>query len=174
MPKQIVIFEGPDGGGKSTFAALFGQIFQVPVDHHGTYLGETGDQISGRYSVSMEPALAGRREVIMDRCWVSEDPYGNVCRGVDRLGVSGHNALTALFQMAVNPVIFFCLPPFDVCLENYRSRRQLEYVSNGELLRRIYDRYQELYVEYRDSDVMARLIDYRITRPIDLFHMGLI
>ncbi len=151
---QIVIFEGPDGSGKSTVARVIGQALRVSVDHHGPYIGET--QIGQRYLDAMAPAIANQRHAVLDRSWLSEPIYGDVFRaGVCRISTAQRRMLQRC-ALSRETLVVICLPSFETCRRNYVKRKALEYLENEAQLHAVWQRYAEL----RSSSVGLTILRY--------------
>jgi len=85
--KRLTIFEGCDGSGKSTAAAKFAEEHGAKLVHFPA-LPRVTNNLARMYVEAMLPALLGYQDVVFDRCWLSEEPYGTAFReGQDRLGV---------------------------------------------------------------------------------------
>jgi len=130
MIPRVVVFEGPDGSGKSTLIESL-RTPRTRVYHHGPYRGEV--KIWRHYCETMvvNDGHDGTDEVFLDRCWVSEEPYGQVFRG-------GENRVTA-YQRDIlegilrdhGGVVVCCLPPFRACHESFVRRHDEEWKGTG-------------------------------------------
>lgn len=141
--EQLIILEGPDGGGKSTLAKQLSDHLQAVAVHHGPYPAEPNP--SPAYHHSMSPALRGVRPVVMDRCWLSEPIYGRVFRnGLNRGGV--YQRMLERVAMACNAVVVQCLPPRQVALDTFvsRHRRGGEMLASADQAMLVYDGYCKL------------------------------
>jgi len=137
--RKLVILEGPDGSGKTTFSGQLSKELKVDVTNHGPYTGESS--IWEHYFNSMLPAYSGGRDVILDRCWLAEPIYGIVHRnGLNRITPWQLKLLHHTAHNCDTTVVWF-LPPFDSCLTAFNSRRDVEMLDNSEQLRRVYDCY---------------------------------
>jgi len=140
---KLVIFEGPDGGGKSTAAKQYAEETGSLYVHFPA-LPQVGNGLARLYVEAMLPALMGYQDVVFDRCWLSEVPYGAVFRGgADRLGNASRRMLERL-AMRCQAHVVLALPDLELCLHNYRSRKALEYLDNEEQLSRVYASYKQL------------------------------
>jgi hypothetical protein len=89
------------------------------------------------YVEAMLPALLGYQDVVMDRCWLSEKPYGEVFRnGHDRLGVAGVRALERL-AFRCSTLVVWCLPSYGQIRKNFMARKKVEMLDNEEQLWRV-------------------------------------
>lgn len=142
----IIIFEGPDGAGKSTAISQFTKTLapdSYHVVHHGPYKGVTSsDDLARLYQESMMPAVLGHRTVILDRCWLSEQPYGRAYRdGKDRLGEVNRRHLERL-ALRCGATIVRCLPSWGTVRQNFLSRVGDEMLDRVEQLREVWRWYQ--------------------------------
>jgi hypothetical protein len=122
MTAPFIIVEGPDGAGKSAFVDyLVKQRWQAT--HFGPYPGEL--KIFHRYLAALnQVAIRRQRPQVFDRSWFSEQVYGPVLRGRDRLGPGSVNQLERV-ALGLNGVVVLCLPPWDtVCTNFMRTRAQ--------------------------------------------------
>lgn len=143
--KRVLIFEGPDGGGKTTLARVTRDALgDAVLTHHGPYPDVTDhDALAEIYALSMLPALDDRHDVILDRCWLSEIPYGLAFRGgADRLTWRGRRYLeTAAAQCDAR--VYLCLPSWNRVADNYQARKGEEYLETLAQLRRVYRWYED-------------------------------
>lgn len=139
--KQLIIFEGPDGAGKSTLAARVAAVVDAELVHCGPYPQVTTDMDLARlYVEAMMPAVLGHRNVVMDRCWISERPYGDAFRGgAYRLRHLGR-ALERLAWRCETSVIL-CLPPWDTVATNFMLNKSEQMLDRVEQLRSVYNSY---------------------------------
>lgn len=143
MTKQLIIFEGPDGGGKSTAIKLISAVGVLDTIHHGPYKRVTHG-LARLYAESMVPAAMGHVRTLLDRSWLSEPIYGRVFRqGQDRLGEVHRRHLERL-AWRCNAVVINCLPPWEVVLDSFRSRRGQEMLTSENQLREVYNGYKHL------------------------------
>lgn len=141
---NLTIYEGPDGSGKTTAAKSYAEATGALYIHHGPYQGE--ELIHEHYVRSMLFAAGGQRDVVMDRCWLSEPIYGAAFRdGQDRIGPGRARALERLAQCCA-VVVVRCLPPWRTVVDNYVQRhgQGLEMLDKVEQLAEVYQGYQQL------------------------------
>lgn len=141
---QVIILEGPDGGGKSTLSGQLAVAFEKngPVHkvHHGPYPGASGEDLMGYYLDAM--ALAhGNRTVIMDRSWISEPIYGKVYRNAESRLKTWQVRMLERVALGYNGMIVNCLPPLEKCIDNYKARKGVEMLDNEDQLSRVYAGY---------------------------------
>jgi thymidylate kinase len=152
-----VIFEGPDGGGKSTAAKAFAEKTGATYVHHGPYTGEK--YIVHHYLSSMVPALSDACDVVLDRCWISEPIYGAVHRGGEnRVAETARRFLEYTAATLCDVKVLIYLPPYDVCLANFNRRRGQEYLDSTRKLREVWDTYSA--VMWRSTGLPMQYIDY--------------
>jgi hypothetical protein len=140
--KCVTIFEGCDGGGKTTLAQAFAHATHARYVHfHNLPRVKAG--LPRLYAEAMLPALLGYQDVVLDRCWLSERPYGAVMRhGEDRMG-DVNCCLVERLAMRCGAVVIYCCPPWDTVRANYVSRGpKVELLEDTTQLQAIYDLYQ--------------------------------
>lgn len=140
--KYLTIFEGCDGSGKTTAAKEYAALTNAEYVHFSA-MPNVGSNLSRFYIEAMQPALLGVRNVVFDRSWISEDPYGRVFRdGLDRVGSTNLSSLEAIAKRCA-AVVVYCDPGIDQCLKVFRSRRDEEMLQKEEQLQAIYNTYLE-------------------------------
>lgn len=141
--KKITIFEGPDCSGKTTTAQEYATQTGALYFHHGPYKGVTSG-LPRLFFESMLPALHGHRDVVLDRCWLSEPIYGYTFRkGENRVG----DVFTRMLERAAlrcGAVVVNCRPPWERVAETFLKRREEEYLDNLHQLRAVYEDYEDL------------------------------
>lgn len=171
--KRLTIFEGSDGSGKSTAAQRYAAETGARYVHFGP-VPQIKKSLARIYVEAMLPALLGYQDVVFDRSWLSEVPYGTAFReGVDRLGDVQRRMLERL-ALRCGTVVVNCRPAWDVVLENYLRRKQLEMLENDVQLRQVYDLYggrlatvlpQAQYDYTNQPDVIQAMALYDHARP---------
>jgi thymidylate kinase len=171
--KRIIIFEGPDGCGKTTLAKAVAKRLTTKREnnhtpswmdavyrHHGPYPMIThGSDLVNIYAGSMAPALRDYNHVVLDRCWVSEMPYGLAYRnGADRLGIFRRDYLE---QESCGRETYLCLPPYDVALKNFQATKGEQYLETVDQFRQVYEWYKEwgVYSNWRST--------FHVVNPFD-------
>lgn len=158
--KAITIFEGPDGGGKSTIAQEYAQLTQARYVHHGPYKQVT-DGLARMVYESMLPALLGYEDVVLDRCWISEPIYADAFReGRDRVGPERARMMDRV-AMRCGAVVVRCLPPWAFVKATFNGRKDEEYLDDDQQLLRVYGDYQH------DLNTHLHGVDYDWTQHVD-------
>lgn len=165
VTRKLTIFEGPDGSGKTTAAKAFAESTGAKYVHFPS-LPRVGKDLGRMYVEAMLPALLGYQDVVFDRSWLSEMPYGIAFReGADRLTPASRRMLERL-AMRCGAVVVSCQPRFDVVKGNFMSRRHVEMLDNEAQLKMVYDLYAD-----QATDLPEVIYDYTASiglPPIDL------
>lgn len=142
VSSRLTIFEGPDGSGKTTAAKDYAAATGARYVHFDN-MPQAGKNLARMYVEAMLPALLGYQDVVFDRCWLSEVPYGTAFRkGQDRLGVASRRMLERL-AMRCGAVVIHCRPSWEYVQRVYLSRREEEYLESSNQLQVVYDQYGE-------------------------------
>jgi thymidylate kinase len=156
---DLTIFEGPDGGGKSTAAQAYAAATGARYVHFPSLPRVTARGLSRMYLEAMLPALHGYQSVVFDRCWLSEQPYGSVFRPHQPLRVDkATQGMLERVAMRCSARVIYCLPGLDVCLDTFRSRRGDEYLDREEQLEAVY-RHYDLQVDYAQTYLPFSVFD---------------
>ncbi|OQW33949.1 MAG: hypothetical protein A4E20_12020 [Nitrospira sp. SG-bin2] len=148
---DLTIFEGPDGGGKSTAAQAYAEATGARYVHFPSLPRVTAKGLGRMYLEAMLPALHGYQSVVFDRCWLSEQPYGSVFRPHQPLRVDkATQRMMERVAMRCSTRLIYCLPGLDVCLDTFRSRKGEEMLDREEQLEAVY-RHYDLQVDYVSS-----------------------
>lgn len=182
---RLTIFEGPDGGGKSTAAKVYAESTGAKYVHFPA-LPRVSRSLGRMYVEAMLPALLGYQDVVFDRCWLSEMPYGVAFReGRDRLTDASRRMLERL-AMRCGAVVVKCQPAWETVKANYLSRKHMEMLDNEHQLKTVYDLYAEqgtdlpvFFHDYTKGDLfqidkmVLDLEPMRFTRhPLDMASAG--
>jgi hypothetical protein len=180
--KHVTIFEGPDGSGKTTAAKQYAYTTGARYVHLPS-LPRVTDGLARMYVEAMLPAILGYQPVVLDRCWLSETPYGEVFReGRDRMSLAARRMLERL-ALRCGAVVVRCDPGLDSVLESFRKRKGLEMLKSEIQLQRVYDLYvttpSELpIVHYDFGGYTFTWVQQEIARqrlpchPVDLLSAG--
>ena len=137
---KLTIFEGPDGSGKSTAARVYADATGAKYVHFPAMPRVTSG-LARMYVEAMLPALLGYQDVVFDRCWLSEVPYGIAFRGgIDRMSDLSRRMLERL-AFRCGAVVVICRPAFEVARDNFMSRLGEEMLDNSEQLKLVYALY---------------------------------
>lgn len=151
LSSELTIFEGPDGGGKSTAAQAYAEATGARYVHFPSLPRVTAKGLGRMYLEAMLPALHGYQSVVFDRCWLSEQPYGSVFRPHQPLRVDkATQRMLERVAMRCSTRLIYCLPGLDVCLDTFRSRKGEEMLDREEQLEAVY-RHYDLQVDYVSS-----------------------
>lgn len=159
---SVTIFEGPDGGGKTTLIETMERMMgrrehAKPVRvNHGPYIGELS--VANRYLASMITGRGDLMHPIMDRSWISEAIYGPLMRGENRISVAQRRALER-FALGCGAITVLCLPSYEACRDAYLKRRPVEYLPDESMLRQVYDKFAEIPI-LDDQPVPSFLYNY--------------
>jgi thymidylate kinase len=162
--KRVTIFEGCDGSGKTTLAKAFAQETGAIYVHCGPF--PNAENIAPFYIEAMLPALMGYQDVVLDRSWYSEEPYGTVYRNsnyrCDLVGISVLEMIAARCQS----VIVYCDPGYEVIKTNYLTRNgKEEMLVNLEQLRSVHS----IYHEVMDKAALNHVVyDYTQIPPVNM------
>lgn len=150
---MLLIFEGPDGAGKSTLIQqLQERLGNTPRVFHSTPPRRGADK-----ALEFLVPLMSRQEAWLDRSWYSELIYGSVMRGRSLIDVPRRRVLERLY-LSAGAVQIWCLPSYHVCAQAWRARQATEHVQDETQFKRIYD----LYVEHgREPRLPTIRYDYR-------------
>lgn len=153
---KLTIFEGPDGSGKSTAAKAFAEATGARYVHFAA-LPHVSAGLARLYVEAMLPALLGYQDVVFDRCWLSETPYGVAFReGADRLSSASRRMLERL-AMRCGAVVVKCDPGWQLVARNYSARKHLELLDNLGQLRQVYELYHS-----ESTDLPTVHFDYTV------------
>lgn len=179
--KRLTIFEGPDGSGKSTAALKFAKDTGARYVHFPA-LSRVGKNLSRMYVEAMMPALLGYQDVVFDRCWLSELPYGTVFRdGQDRIGDPSRRMLERL-AMRCSAVVVLCLTTWESTSKTFLSRKGSEMLDSLGQLESVRNMYistrsglPEVLYNYEDGHEICKLVsDMRSmrTHPVNMVSAG--
>lgn len=139
---KIIIFEGCDGAGKTTLAQKCAKDLDARYVHFGPHTG-VKKTVARMYTEAALPALLGYGDVVFDRSWLSEVPYGVAFRGgADRLGHAQRRMLERIFMRCETTVIK-CDPGWGEVRKNFIKDQAEEMLDTPEQLRVVYDQYAE-------------------------------
>lgn len=151
IPAVPIIIEGPDGAGKTTLAEQIAEKYErwyrrppsaLLSSTHGpdTHLPDWWDEQLG-----LAPSKLA--EGVYDRCFYISDPIYQQAQAHRELLVDGPHLVRGISRLwSVEPILIFCLPPFNVQLTNVQraDRDRLKDVGDEALLK-IYNAYWSTY-----------------------------
>lgn len=139
----MIVVEGPDGAGKTTFIELLSKYIDLPVAPR-VVSKDTEAMVDLREWVH-DNVQKGWQEVIFDRHrLISEPIYGPTLRSEFEPGFSDLGWFYAMLEKfySCKPVIVYCLPPFSTVWENVMSSDDNSiFHTNGRALRQIWSGY---------------------------------
>lgn len=139
--KNLTIFEGPDGSGKTTAAQEYARATGARYVHFPA-MPHVTKNLPRMYIEAMMPALLGYQDVVFDRSWLSDLPYGVAFReGQQRIDFTAMRMLERV-AMRCGTMVVFCDPGFQTCLGNFNSRRHVEMLKTENQLLCVYNGYQ--------------------------------
>lgn len=138
-PRNITIFEGPDGSGKTTIAKEYAARTGALYVHFEAYYGVK--DIYKFFIEAAQPALLGYQDVVFDRCWHSGPIYDVVFRNLRPREQRQTPEICTLLDRAVahcNAVLVKCYPDQETCINNWKSRLDTELVKSEFKMRAIH------------------------------------
>jgi hypothetical protein len=145
---MIMIIEGPDGAGKTTFAK---GIVGASYHHEGPPPAGWHSLLGYYYDKVLRTAYANAAEpVVFDRLAAGEVVYGPVLRGTTRLTTADYAAFVDMTKLH-GAIHVMCLPPKAVAHLNWKRRCATggELFEQEDLFSRTYDAFAAL-AEYAD------------------------
>lgn len=143
----ITIFEGPDGCGKTTAAQAFAKARGAKYVHFPALKNVTNVGLPRMYIEAMMPALLGYQNVVLDRCWISEYPYGTVFRGgelrVDKIDIM----MLEMIASKCQALVVYCNPDYQTASTNFirRSNEGGEMLESVRQYKKVYDLYCDIW-----------------------------
>lgn len=144
-PRNLTIFEGPDGSGKTTLAKKYAEETGALYVHFDAY--ENIKDIHKFFIEAMQPALMGYQDVVFDRCWHSGPIYDTFHRNLEPEEQRMSSEVLLMLDRAAdhcNAVIVNCFPGIDVCITNWAKRTGRELVKSRLVMQGICHAYYNL------------------------------
>lgn len=175
MQSHFIVLEGPDGSGTTYHSNRVAEAlraegydvlhtFEPSEGAIGHFIGDKlskGDGLPGEalqllfcadraeHIMSViTPALAQGTTVVCDRYSPSTIVYG-AAQGIDREWLISMNEH---FRRPDATVVL--LPPFEVCMERIRSRKENDFFEEESFQRKVYDEYKRYVQEHPDVHVI--------------------
>jgi len=165
LEMAIIICEGPDGSGKTTLAKNFSHYEYI---HNGAF--ETSDKAFNAY-VNQIDKLTPQSNVFVDRMHISERIYGTIYHGFNMDDSKYYHVDNLLNQLGA--IVLLCIPPYEVALSNWKSRLHEEMLSDEDIFKQIYQRYEAMVYSSRFARLLTAMpiVIYNYKDPIDLTEM---
>lgn len=139
---RITIFEGPDGAGKTTLAKAYAKATGAKYLHFDALRGiRHGAALMRHYADSMMPAVLGHQDIVMDRCWLSEEPYAEAYHKEPGRLDSYYTRRLERLAMRCGAVVVLCLPPLDIVVDGFVARQSEEMMDNTDQISQVYHSY---------------------------------
>lgn len=155
--KKLTIFEGCNGSGKTTAAVQYAKETNARLVHFSD-LPNVGSGLARMYAEAMLPALMGYQDVVFDRSWLSEAPYGAVLRdGVERLTHIDRRMLERL-TMKCGAVVVYCDPGWTTVKENFITNSH-----HSTIVKDLTSQLEQIYKLYKTEKTSLPYIVYDYT-----------
>ena len=160
---KAIIIEGPDGSGKTQLATdlceEFSREYRRPPAEALSSTTGPADWLPEWWNgqLALNPSALARG--VYDRCFYISDPIYQQAQANRPLLIEGKALARGLANLwTVEPIIVFCLPPFEVQLANVKQsgRERLDGVDDKDLekINNAYWAYSELWFQALGGDVM--------------------
>lgn len=138
----MIIVEGPDGAGKTTLINQLVEVTGLPVAPR--VVSKDAEAMVDLKKWTEDNVAKGWQSIIYDRHrLISEPIYGSVLRNKFEPGFDDPTWLYLMnhqLYQVVNPIIIYCLPPFETVLDNTKDDPDNAVVA-GHKIRKIYAQY---------------------------------
>ncbi len=119
---QVIILEGPDGGGKSTLAAWLHTKHDYKIVKINAPRPE--EDVFRTYTDTLLVATDSGERVVFDRHYIGEGVYGPLLRGGSKIGDQGRDLLERLIA-ARGVKVVICSPPWRELVKGWKSKEDL-------------------------------------------------
>jgi hypothetical protein len=166
----MIVVEGPDGGGKTTFIDLLKEYVNLEVAPR--VVSKDAEAMVDLKLWVHENVKKGFQELIFDRHrLISEPIYGPVLRNKLEPGFSDLSWFYAMLEEFYHckPIIIYCLPPLQVVWDNVmNSDDNSIFHTNGRALQQIWSSY--LNKACTDMVLGRHIIIYDYTSDDSIFY----
>jgi len=148
MSVPLIILEGGDCAGKTTLANTLRKRLPNASYVHYSDMAPVKRSLPRMYTEGMLPAVIGHRPVIMDRCWLSEEPYCRVFRPDEtpRLDDADTRMLERL-ALTCRPLVIYCDPGWKTVEPLFKERKAAkpaaEYLDSADQLKHVREWYHK-------------------------------
>jgi len=142
MTQPLIILEGADCSGKTTLAK---QLCAAMPDAHYVHYSDYKQvklSLPRMYTEGMLPAVQNHRPVIMDRCWISEEPYCHVFRPLEKPRLDDLDSrMLERLALTCEPILVYCDPGKEQISSVFETRKGIEYLDTIDQLIAVRDGY---------------------------------
>lgn len=138
----MIIVEGPDGAGKTTLINHLVEVLDLPVAPR--VVSKDAEAMTDLVRWTEDNVKRGFQATIFDRHrLISEPIYGPILRGDLTPEFADHqwfgDMMASLYHS--EPILIYCLPPFDTVYNNVKGDPDNKVVSGGPQIRAIWGGY---------------------------------
>jgi len=164
----MIICEGPDGSGKTQLAKLIAERYGLEYRRYPGLSSKSGPDGVGIVEW-WDDQLARDEQAVYDRCFYISEPIYQLATAHRSLLVEGKKmALATMALCNFQPLVIFCLPPWEVAIANIGQRDRLEGVDD-KALEKIHFAYWAAYGIWANA-LWDSVVDWDYTRhPQDDF-----
>lgn len=168
---MLIILEGPDGAGKSTYAKQMQQEYtkrgiSASIVHMS--YPKTDDERVSMIAAYIEIIERAKTEVILlDRCWYSELVYGPIIRGKAQLTARDSMTLSMLSLQIPQVHIVYFKGNRDLLWSRCTERGE-SYVTTRQQFDKICERYDALFSSFNREHVLGIPVQVFIVSDEDL------